>query len=34
MRLSAGQMAQMSRLLDEALSLDVTARARWLDRLV
>ncbi len=32
MALSVAQMAQMSRLLDEALSLDVADRGRWLDR--
>src|SRR5690348_6904511 len=31
MALSVAQMAQMSRLLDEALSLDVADRGRWLE---
>jgi len=33
MSLSAAQMAQMSRLLDEALELDETGRRQWLERL-
>jgi serine/threonine protein kinase/tetratricopeptide (TPR) repeat protein len=33
MALSAAQMAQMSRLLDEALPLDAAARCRWLEQL-
>jgi serine/threonine protein kinase len=33
MPLSAVQLAQMSRLLDEALSLDLAARARWLEQM-
>jgi eukaryotic-like serine/threonine-protein kinase len=32
MALSVAQMAQMSRLLDEALSLDVAERGRWLEQ--
>src|SRR6267378_3690025 len=33
MALSAAQMAQMSRLLDEALPLDAAGRRRWLEQL-
>jgi hypothetical protein len=33
MALSAAQMAQMSRLLDEALPLDAEGRRRWLEQL-